>query len=386
MAYFLTSTTDKKKTTSQLLFMMLVFCFFNCSLLASEFHSDTIPIPESITTIKSKITKVFQKINTDTTSSQENIYKIKSKISSILKKKNNDSIVKRTKKDTVQRNLNSWTFVNKPGILLTQTSFINWTKGGNNSVAGIASFNGDYNYKNGRLLWTNAINLKYGISKESGNEYTTKTNDVIDLKSTCSYKSSLKSKWYYSGEFNLTTQFYKGYKGADRTTLISSFFAPARMRLGVGGLYTDNDHAFKLQLSPLTNQVTFVYNQDLANNGAFGVTPAIIDDNGNITTEGENINSELGALIRIEYQTTIMENINMNIKSSFYSDYINNFGNVDTEIEMNLDMKVNQYIQANINSHLLYDDDSKITEADGTQTGPRVQLKQILGIGVTYLF
>lgn len=371
MAYFLTSTKDNNTHMSRLILMILLVCFYsNCTQAATINHLDTIPTPETIAKLKNKISKVFHKSSKDSLADNNAAAK-------------KDSIKEMLKKSAKPQ---YWTITNKPGILLTQTSFVNWTKGGNNNIAGIASFIGNYNYKNGRLLWTNGTTLKYGLSKESGSENTRKTNDVIDLKSTFSYKSSIESKWYYSGEFNLTTQFFKGYKGNDRTTVISNFFAPARMRLGVGGLYTDNDHSFKMQISPLTNQVTFVFDQKLANNGAFGVTPAVKDEEGNIITKGENINSELGALVKLEYQTTIMENINFNIKSSFYSDYIDKFGNVDTEIELNVDMKVNQYIQANIGSHLLYDDDSKITESDGTQTGPRIQLKQILGVGVTYLF
>ncbi|MDO3693831.1 DUF3078 domain-containing protein [Wenyingzhuangia sp. chi5] len=351
------------------LLMILIFCIYSNYSHASVTHMDTIPTPESIARLKAKINRVFHKTESDTISNR----------ASVRKDSINTILIENAKPKY-------WTFTNKPGLLLTQTSFINWTKGGNNSVAGITSFKGDYDYKKGRLYWANDVTLKYGLSKENGNEYSKKTDDVIDLKSSFSYKSSIESKWYYSGDFNLTTQFFKGYKGNDRSTIISNFFAPARMRVGVGGLYTDNDNLFKLNISPLTNQVTFVLNQNLANKGAFGVTPAVKDADGNIIKKGENIYSELGALIRLEYQTTIMENINFNLKSSFYSDYIHKFGNVDTEIELNVDMKVNQYIQAKIGSHLLYDDDSKILESDGTQTGPKVQLKQILGVGVTYVF
>ena len=110
------------------------------------------------------------------------------------------------------------------------------------------------------------------------------------------------------------------------------------------------------------------------------------DDDGNLLKEGENIYSEFGALVSVEYQTSVMKNINLSIKSSFYSDYLEQFGNIDTDIEFNLDMKVNKYIQSTITSHLLYDDDARILQDDGTQIGPRAQLKQILGIGVSYVF
>lgn len=289
-----------------------------------------------------------------------------------------------SQKDSIPKETN-WTIKNKPGIILTQTSFLNWTKGGNNTVAGIASFSGNYNYKKKQLTWINSALVKYGISKENGIG-AQKTDDVINLKSSLAYKTSLVSKWYYSGDYNLTTQIANGYKSSAKVNVISTFFAPARMRLGVGAIYKNENEKFKLHLSPLTNQITFVLNSKLANIGAFGVEPAVLDSNGTIVKPGEKINSELGALIKIDFETILMKNISLLINSSFYSDYMNKFGNVDTDIELNINLKVNKYIQSTISSHLLYDDDAKILQDDGTQEGPKAQLKQIIGIGVSYLF
>ncbi len=52
-------------------------------------------------------------------------------------------------------------------------------------------------------------------------------------------------------------------------------------------------------------------------------------------------------------------------------------------------MVVNQYVKVNIGTHLIYDDDIKLKEEiAGVQVtkGPRVQLKQILGVGIEYNF
>ena len=52
-------------------------------------------------------------------------------------------------------------------------------------------------------------------------------------------------------------------------------------------------------------------------------------------------------------------------------------------------MVVNQYVKANIGTHLIYDDDIKFKEEiAGVQVtkGSRVQLKQILGVGIEYNF
>jgi hypothetical protein len=50
---------------------------------------------------------------------------------------------------------------------------------------------------------------------------------------------------------------------------------------------------------------------------------------------------------------------------------------------------VNQYVKANIGARVVYDDDIKAKEeVNGTQVtvGPKAQLKQLLGVGIVYLF
>ena len=49
-------------------------------------------------------------------------------------------------------------------------------------------------------------------------------------------------------------------------------------------------------------------------------------------------------------------------------------------------MKVNKYLSASINTTLKYDDDVKITHEDGTIGGPKVQFKEMIGVGLAYNF
>ena len=84
-----------------------------------------------------------------------------------------------------------------------------------------------------------------------------------------------------------------------------------------------------------------------------------------------------------------MENIKVNSLLRLYSDYLNSFGNIDIEWEVNFDFKVNKYISAMFGSHLRYDDDIKtevvrndITNEDIVLEGPKLQWKQLLGVGV----
>ena len=187
-------------------------------------------------------------------------------------------------------------------------------------------------------------------------------------------------------QMNFSTQFSNGYNYPDRSNEISTIMAPAYLFIGAGSEYNNEDLHLNVYASPLTMRSTFVLDQELANSGAFGVEPAVYDEDGNLIREGDNVRTELGILLTNEYRTQLFENIGLSNKLSLYTDYINNFGNIDVNWELNFNFKVNQYVLAKLGSHLKYDDDIKVQEenADGelVDAGPRIQWKQQLGIGV----
>ena len=53
-------------------------------------------------------------------------------------------------------------------------------------------------------------------------------------------------------------------------------------------------------------------------------------------------------------------------------------------------LKVNEFISATVNTHLLYDDDIliKVDEGSGGEAimGKRTQFKEVIGVGLTYKF
>ena len=82
----------------------------------------------------------------------------------------------------------------------------------------------------------------------------------------------------------------------------------------------------------------------------------------------------------------------MNHRLNLYTDYIRSFGNVDIDWELNFKFKVNKYINANIGTHVIYDDDIRFDQVlnDAGEVidpgDPRIQFKQLLGIGLGYNF
>jgi hypothetical protein len=64
------------------------------------------------------------------------------------------------------------------------------------------------------------------------------------------------------------------------------------------------------------------------------------------------------------------------------------FGIIDVNWESKLDMKINNWLSANLILHLIYDRDIRfeVTDANGIITGTedRIQFKEYLGVGFKY--
>lgn len=282
--------------------------------------------------------------------------------------------------------LSFWKKTNSLGLDINQGTFSNWSAGGYSSVSGIVK--GDFNrtYEKGRTMWVNELKVRYGLNKQENVELR-KTDDVLSINSSFGYKSSVKSNWYYSAKMTLNTQMANGYAYPNVEDPISRAFAPAYLFVGIGAEYFKND--FKAYISPVTLKSTLVLDEVLANKGEFGLDGGIFDAEGNLIKPGKKSRNELGFLFTSEWKKSIMKNVLLKNNLTLYTDYLNNFGNVDVDWQLTLEMKVNSLLKATLGGHLIYDDDIKNKrDVNGVQIteGPRVQFKQLLSVGLVYNF
>ncbi len=270
-----------------------------------------------------------------------------------------------------------WNHKNVIGFDLNQVSFVNWNTGGQNSISGLFKVEFARVYEKLYTLWNNQVSARYGLNNQQ-NLGLIKTDDEIRLASSFGYRKDTLSNWYFSAQFNFRTQFTDGFNEPEDEDPISRFFAPAYFHLGIGSQYNLKEKLFSIYVSPLTLKSTYVFDEKLSNEGAFGVQP------------GDRSRHELGILVRTQWEKEIFKNVAMENDLELYTDYINDFGNIDVEWILNFQFKINKVFQASFRSHLIYDNDIKIkkTNEDGEVEilGARVQLKQQLGIGIIYNF
>lgn len=261
-----------------------------------------------------------------------------------------------------------WTIKGVTGLNASQTSLTNWAAGGENTVAGNLYLNIDANYLKDKWSWDNGLRTDFGLTYTTANKWN-KSVDKIELFTKAGYE--IGKHWYGSALFTFLSQYAKGYeKPSDHLTgvkHISNFFAPAYLTLGIGADYKPNEK-FSLYLSPTTGKLTVVADDYLSSLGAFGVKA------------GEKTMFELGALVVGSANINLMENVNLITKASFFSAYTHDFGNIDINWEVMLAMKINKFLTATIATNLIYDDDVKIND------GPKIQFKEVVGVGVAYTF
>jgi hypothetical protein len=295
---------------------------------------------------------------------------------------------KTPKKDTVIPN---WKKGGMAGFNFTQASFTNWAAGGINSISGQVLFNTFANYKKGVTSWDNILDISYGLTKQGTSESVRKADDKLDITSKYG-QYAFKKVWYYSILANFKTQFQPGYtyQGDTARTLISDFMAPGYLVIAVGLDYKPNDK-FSIFTAPATAKYTFVFNQTLADAGAFGVEKAVYDTAGVRLVQGRNVRQEFGGYFKMQYRGDVMKNVNLLAKLELFSNYLVNPQNIDVNAEVIVAMKVNKYITANLSMQAIYDHDINVAvdkNNDGVidGAGPRLQFRQVLGVGLAVKF
>ena len=256
-------------------------------------------------------------------------------------------------------------------FLVNQSSFSNWTSGGQSSISGTLKIDYNFNYSDNGWDWDTKVISHFGLNKISGSDFLKKTDDRIEINSVLGKKfnNDIIGRWSYSSFFNFQTQFAKGYRfgrdanGNPNRTEKSRFFSPATVQLGVG-MYWKKSKDLWVNVAPMTGKLILVnrrFTENLNENETyFGVK------------KGGNSRFELGASIRSYYKSEIFENVTMENRLSLYSDYLDRPQNIDFDCTFNFIMKVNQYVSTNLIFQFVYDDNEI----------RRVQVREVLGVGL----
>jgi hypothetical protein len=274
-----------------------------------------------------------------------------------------------------QDSIKYWKTNGLAALNFNQVSLTNWAAGGQSAVAGTALFNFTANYKKGKSAWDNVLDLAYGMNNQKQNDKwkPLKSDDKIDF--TSKYGRAVSEKFFYTLLINFRSQFTNGYNYPNDSIPISRFMAPGYLTLSAGIDYKPAE-GLSFYISPLTGKMTFVLDDSLSLQGAYGVK------------KDEKLRSEFGGFLKASVNRTVMENVVLQSSIDLFSNYLDKPGNIDINWQVLLGMKINKYLTASLSTQLLYDDNIKIakTEEGITTTHPRIQFKEAIALGISYKF
>ena len=285
-----------------------------------------------------------------------------------------------------------WSHKGNFGLNFGQSAYVNWSAGGQNSLTGQGIFNYEIHYLKNKFKWDNTLNMSLGYCVYSFKNKPVKTDDKIEFTSLAGLKAT--EHLNYAAELAFRSQFAKGFDYAtDSTHYTSKFLAPAYITLGLGIEWVPSEY-FSLYFSPLTGRVTIVNDDRLAAEGAFGVN--VLDPNDTIAhTRINKVRYEFGARAVAKFQYPIAKNIDFSTKLELFSNYLPRYYNINGELvkkcrpylidvdwQTMLVLKVNDWLNCNLSTHLLYDYDIPFYDQTGALIeGSKVQFKEVLAIG-----
>lgn len=264
-----------------------------------------------------------------------------------------------------------WTTGGTFTLNVGQGSQKNWAAGGDDFSFSLNSYLGVWAlYKKDKLSWDNIANFNYGVLNTTS-QGSRKNDDRIDLTSKVGY--GLTDKINLAFLANFQSQFSKGYKYHDDggKDLLSNLMSPGYLLLSLGVDFKPSD-GLSIFVSPVTSRWVFVMNDSLSSVGSYGVKP------------GEHVKNEIGAFASITYNKKLRDNISYIGKLDLFSNYKSHPENIDLTMNNMLTFQISKVLSANLGLDLIYDDDIKMFGKNSNS--PALQIKQVLGVGLTVKF
>ncbi len=276
-----------------------------------------------------------------------------------------------------------WKMRTESSVILSQAFLSNWVKGGESSISTSFDLTGyaDYSNKSLKLNSNNFARLKYGLIHTTENGLR-KNLDLLETNSKLNHKAF--GKFDFSAVMLFKTQIDKGFNYPNDSVPVSKFFNPAILTIGLGLDYKPNKNT-SMNFSPLSYKGTFVPDTARIDQTAYGVD------------KNRRAKNEPGASFMFSNIFKPSKNISVTNRLQLFTNYVNNPLNIDVDWEMIFVANLNWFTDVRINTHLIYDDDTRtpvfdkdknaVLGSDGVQKkSPRIQFKEMLGFSFVFRF
>ncbi|HNW57467.1 MAG TPA: DUF3078 domain-containing protein [Bacteroidales bacterium] len=273
-----------------------------------------------------------------------------------------------------------WKSRGDASFTLNQTSLTNWVKGGVSSVSSTLDVIGylDYNNKVSKVVATNFARLRFGVVATDDDGFV-KNLDLFETNSKVNHKAF--GKFDFSGVMLFKTQMAPGRSDGK---MVSKFLNPATLTIGFGLDWKPNKNT-SVNFSPLSYKGTFVTDTVRINQTDYGIAA----DRKSLHEPGVSL--QVSNVYKPTKAMTLTNTVQL------FTNYINKPQNIDIDWEMTLVAPINWFTEARINTHFIFDDDTKslvynkhgepiLNDLGVQKKTARIQFKEILGFSLVFRF
>ena len=270
-----------------------------------------------------------------------------------------------------------WKFSGVAGLNVNQVGLWNWAGGGNNNANGRVYANLTLLYKKDKLAWETNFDTDFGLMYAKDSKYRwKKPNDKIVFTSKFGYEFA--KTWYLTAMGGFKSQYAPGYEYAidnnmETETYVSKWLSPSYTEVSVGIDWKPND-IFTLYYSPVAGRV-------------ITCTDSILRERYAVPIDATHIAS-MGMTFKAGVNYSPVKNLRLISTLTLYTPYTSKtqpFGNIDVDWDFVISYQFLKVLNVSLATTLKYYDGVMITDKNG-KTGPRVQFREIFGVGIGYSF
>ena len=270
-----------------------------------------------------------------------------------------------------------WKFSGMAGLNVNQVGLWNWAGGGNNNANGRVYANLTLLYKKDKLAWETNLDTDFGLMYSKDSKYRwKKPNDKIVFTSKLGYEFA--KTWYLTIMGGFKSQYAPGYEytienNMEVETYVSKWLSPSYTEISVGIDWKPND-IFTIYYSPVAGRI-------------ITCTDSILRPRYAVPEDKTHIAS-LGMTFKAGVNYSPVKNLRLISTLTLYTPYTSQtqpFGNIDVDWDFMISYQFLKVLNVSLATSLKYYDGVMITDKHG-KTGPRVQFREVFGVGIGYSF
>ncbi|MDI6401613.1 DUF3078 domain-containing protein [Balneolaceae bacterium ANBcel3] len=258
---------------------------------------------------------------------------------------------------TTEDEKKSWKFSLRGGLNGSQAYYRSWAQGGVDRIAVVGNTVFTGVYTEGSFQYGFRVDMRYGRTSQDRGSFR-KSEDMLRVRNQFRRRFT-DERFSMTSNINFETQFDKGYDSSFENVQ-SRFMSPGTLTETVGLSYDPGNH---LDLTVgMSLRQTFIKDTTLSER--YGLE------------EGDWFRNEAGFTVIVSYEREIWDNVTYSAYLETFSNLQKSLFNTDFRINNEFVGRINNYLTANLDFSLQYNDD--ITK--------KLQIRQLISIGLNYTF